>query len=108
MANESDTERLRQLEARIAKVKGESSEAPAAESHYSQANLAWQMVIELVAGIVIGLGIGMGLDAMFGTKPFMLVLFILLGFVAGVRVMMRTAADFQERQVAKAAEEKRD
>lgn len=107
MADESERERLRQLEKKIAAAKGEekSDQAP---TDLSQANVAWQMVTELVAGIVIGLGVGLGLDTLFGTKPFMLVLFILLGFVAGVRVMMRTAKDVQEKQVAKAAEDKRD
>ncbi len=117
MAEKSEREQLRQLEAKIARAKGEETETPAT-GDLSQANVAWQMVTELVAGIVIGLGIGLGLDVLLGTKPFMLVLFILLGFVAGVRVMMRTAADVQEKQVAqaaaqgkqaaKAADEKRD
>ncbi len=78
-------------------------------ANVSQANVAWQMVTELVAGIVIGLGIGLGLDALLGTKPIMLVLFVLLGFVAGVRVMMRTAADVQEKLTAAGVvEEKKD
>lgn len=107
MGNDSDSERLKQLEQKIAQAKGEEDSSTA--SDLSQANVAWQMVTELVAGIVIGLGIGLGLDALLGTKPFMLVLFILVGFVAGVRVMMRTAADVQEKQAARAAdEEKRD
>ena len=107
MTNDGDRERLRQLEARIAKAKGEDT-APAAESKYSQANSAWRMVTEMVAGIVIGLGIGLGLDAVFGTKPFMLVLFILLGFVAGVKVMMRTAAEVQKKHEASVAKDERD
>jgi ATP synthase protein I len=49
------------------------------------------MVTELVAGLLVGFGIGLGLDALFGTRPWLLVLFTLLGFWAGIRVMMRTA-----------------
>ncbi|SDJ29247.1 AtpZ/AtpI family protein [Aliiruegeria lutimaris] len=104
MAETSERERLRQLEEKIARAKGGKTDAPST-GDISQANIAWQMVTELVAGIVIGLGIGLGFDALLGTKPFMLVLFILLGFVAGVRVMMRTAANVQEKQLAKAAEQ---
>ena len=107
MADDGERERLKQLEQKIAAAKGKGkSDQPTGD--ISQANTAWQMVTELVAGIVIGLGIGLGLDALLGTKPIMLVLFILLGFVAGVRVMMRTAKDVQERHAAKTAEEKRD
>ena len=34
--------------------------------HYSQAQLAWRMVVELVAGLGIGFAIGYGLDSLFG------------------------------------------
>ena len=109
MANHGDNERLRQLDEKIARAKGgDDKSGSMASDKYSQANTAWRMVTELVAGIVLGLGIGLGLDALLGTKPIMLVLFILLGFVAGVRVMMRTATEIQRKQVAKAAEDERD
>ena len=39
---------------------------------------------------------------LFGTMPLFLVLFILLGLAAGIRVMMRSAADVQ-RQSQEAA-----
>jgi ATP synthase protein I len=51
----------------------------------------------MVAGVLIGFGIGYGLDALFGTIPIFLVLFTLLGFVAGVRVMLRTAQEAQRK-----------
>ena len=70
------------------------------------ANMAWRMVIELVAGIVIGFGIGYGLDRLVGTLPVFLILFTGLGFVAGVRTMMRTAQDVQKMHMARAADEK--
>ena len=69
-------------------------------------NMAWRMVIELVAGIAIGFGIGYGLDRLFGTLPVFLILFIGLGFVAGVRTMMRTAQEVQEMHMARAADDK--
>ncbi len=53
------------------------------------------MVIELVAGIAIGFGMGYGLDSLFGTIPIFLVLFTLLGFAAGVKTMIATAAELQ-------------
>jgi ATP synthase protein I len=88
-------DRLKQLEARIAKVrKAHAPDTPHQEEHYSKAQQGWRMVSELVAGLVIGFGIGYGLDVLLGTTPILLVLFTLLGFAAGVRVMMRTAAEF--------------
>jgi ATP synthase protein I len=78
------------------------------DDHHSGAHLAWRMVIELVAGIAIGFGIGYGLDVFFGTLPIFLVVFMLLGFVAGVKTMLRTAQEVQVREMAKADEQKED
>lgn len=60
---------------------------------YDKAHIAWRMVIEIVVGIGIGCVIGYGLDHLFGTMPFLMILFIFLGFAAGIKVMMRTAAE---------------
>ena len=70
------------------------------------ANMAWRMVIELVAGIAIGFGRGVGLDWLFGTVPIFLILFIGLGLAAGIRTMMRTAEEVQKMHMAQATEDK--
>jgi len=93
-------ERLAQLEARIEALKSKDAPKPHQDDHYSQAQHAWRMVIELVAGIAIGFGIGYGLDSLFGTLPIFLVLFTLLGFAAGVKTMMRSAAEIQQQTLA--------
>jgi ATP synthase protein I len=87
-----DAERLRRLEARLAERSGPPP-GPRGEEHFAQANLAWRMVSELVAGLGIGFGIGFGLDRLFGTMPVLMVVFVLLGLVAGIRTMMRTAGE---------------
>ena len=101
-----DPQKLTELENRIARMKAATVPKPAKEEHYTMANMAWRMVIELVAGIAIGFGIGYGLDWLFGTVPIFLILFIGLGFVAGVRTMMRTAQEVQNMHMAKATDEK--
>ena len=53
------------------------------------------MVIERVTGIVLGFGLGYGLDYLLGTLPIFLVILTLLGFVAGVRTMLRSAKEIQ-------------
>ena len=63
-----------------------------------QAHAGWRMVTELVAGLLIGFCIGYGLDSLFGTLPIFLVLFVLLGFAAGVKTMLRSAQDIQRAQ----------
>jgi ATP synthase protein I len=93
------------LEQRIEALKQGEETIHHSDEHYSQAHLAWRMVIELVAGIAIGFGIGYGLDTFFETLPIFMIIFVLLGFVAGVRTMMRSANEVQKDMVAKAAEE---
>lgn len=91
------------LEAKIEAAKAVHMPKNHKDEHYSQAQQGWRMVIELVAGLLIGFGIGMGLDSLFGTLPIFLILFVLLGFVAGVRTMLRTAKEFQDINVAQDA-----
>lgn len=99
MAQEPDPERLRALDAKLSKVKAAKARAPAAGKDFSQAEVAWRMVIELTSGILIGGSIGYGLDYLFGSRPILLVIFILFGFAAGIRTVIGTARDMQERQL---------
>ena len=65
---------------------------------------AWRMVIELVTGMGVGFGIGYGLDYAFGTLPIFLVIFCLMGFAAGVRVMIQTAQELAAEEQRKGEE----
>ncbi len=46
---------------------------------------------ELVAGVLVGAVIGWGIDRLLSTSPWGLIVFFLLGFVAGVINVMRAA-----------------
>lgn len=106
MSNEPDhATRLKALEAKIEALKAGPEVKDHSEEHYSQAQMAWRMVIELVAGLAIGFGIGYGLDSLFGTLPIFLVIFIFLGLAAGVNTMMRSAKEIQRKQLEAANEE---
>lgn len=106
VVTDAEQERLRALEKRIEQAKAAVAPKrnPKADSH-TQAQLAWRMVIELVAGLMIGFGIGYGLDTLLGTKPIFLVLFILAGFAAGVKTMLRSAKEMQDPTAAAAADQ---
>lgn len=94
---ESDDDRMAALEARIAAAKSRAEpKRSRTEEHHSQAQLAWRMVIELVSGLGIGFGIGYGLDWVFGTSPWLMVVFVILGFIAGVKTMIRSADEIQK------------
>lgn len=97
MENDDPKARLERLEQRLAAKREVEEPKPHMEEHYSQAQLAWRMVIELVAGLGIGFGIGFGLDSLFGTIPIFLVVFTLLGLAAGIKTMMASATEVQEK-----------
>lgn len=96
----TDDARLAALEARLAAAKGQGPAPTPGADKYSQASLAWRMVIELVAGLLIGFGMGYGIDWALGTTPIFLVIFLLLGLAAGIRTMLRSAQEVQRRQAA--------
>lgn len=99
MTDPDQRERLAQLEERIGQFKARTApDRPHQNESYSQAQLAWRMVIELVAGLGIGFGMGYGLDSLLGTTPACLVIFTLLGFVAGIKTMLRSAKEIQQTE----------
>jgi ATP synthase protein I len=52
----------------------------------------FQLSSELIAGVVVGAVIGWGFDRLLSTSPFGLIVFFLLGFVAGVVNVVRSAS----------------
>ena len=55
------------------------------------------MSTELVAGVVVGALIGWLLDRWLGISPWGLIVFLLLGFAAGVLNVMRAAGVVRDR-----------
>ncbi len=50
---------------------------------------ATKVASEFVAGVVVGAAIGWGIDKALGTMPWALIVFLLLGFAAGVLNVLR-------------------
>ena len=72
----------------------------AAVEKFRLGSLVWRMVTELVVGVLVGGVMGWGLDSLFGTMPLFLIVMGLLGFAAGVRIMLRSAEEI-ERDAAR-------
>ena len=100
MSETPEPDRLRALEAKLSAARAAQAKPPEEAKGFSQGEVAWRMVTELVAGMVIGLGIGFGLDYVFSTRPIVLGIFVLLGFVAGIRTVIGTARDMQAKAEA--------
>ena len=98
---EGDVENpLKSLEEKIEAAKKDAEPEQPIQNKFSAAEVGWRMIIELTAGVFIGFGLGYGLDFLFGTKPVFILIFTLFGFAAGVKTMMRSARDLQDKELA--------
>lgn len=102
-------DRLADLEKRLAAAReaGKPPEPARRHNEYTAAAYAWRMVTELVMAIVIGGAMGWGLDRLFGTLPVFLIVFVMFGFAAGVRMMLRTAQEMSRERPGEADREER-
>ena len=91
--------RLGSLDHRLSAVRGSrkigtdqsGNEQDAAQAKASAMAVGLRLSSELVAGVLVGAALGWGFDRLLSTSPWGLIVFLLLGFVAGVLNVMRTA-----------------
>lgn len=81
----TDLRKAREL-VRHARQEGEDN-----ASRASAMARGFRLSSELVAGVVVGFVIGWGIDRWLSTTPWGMIVFVLLGFVAGVLNVMRSA-----------------
>jgi ATP synthase protein I len=67
------------------------SEQDAAQARASAMAVGLRLSSELVAGVLVGAALGWGFDRLLSTSPWGLIVFLLLGFTAGVINVMRSA-----------------
>ena len=94
MNESSKKENLDQLDRKIEEFKSKKEENR--PKRLKVQNDGWRMVIELVTGMVLGVSLGMALDYIIGSEPIFLIVFSLLGFMAGVKTMIATAKKMNE------------
>ncbi|MBL8697022.1 MAG: AtpZ/AtpI family protein [Alphaproteobacteria bacterium] len=61
----------------------------AAARNTGQFGLGFRIAVELLAGVMVGVGMGLLLDRWLGTSPWLLLVFMTLGFAAGITNMLR-------------------
>jgi ATP synthase protein I len=93
--------RLQRLGERLASVSRPSENGSAARPAANASAFArgFRLSSELVAGVLVGAGLGWLIDRWLGTTPWGLILFLLLGFAAGVLNVMRAAGVAPERRL---------
>ena len=91
--------RLGSLDQRLSEIRGNrkietdpsGNEQGKAQARASAMAMGFRLSSELVAGVLVGAGLGWGFDRLLSTSPWGLIVFLLLGFIAGVMNVMRTA-----------------
>ena len=88
---ESLDDRLNSLERRLeAQRREEDAKTVRPKSSSGGFAEALKLGSEFVAGVLVGAAIGYGIDRLFGTAPFGMIVFLLLGFAAGVLNVLRS------------------
>ena len=91
-------QRLSEFRDRRIKTEQPEGEGGDGAARASAMALGFRLSSELVAGVVVGAGIGWGFDRLLSTSPFGFIVFLLLGFVAGVVNVVRSAGAGQNRR----------
>ena len=93
--------RLQRLGNRLAKASrpSENGSGPRQGTDTSAIARGFRLSTELVAGVLVGAAIGWLLDRWLGISPWGLIVFLLLGFAAGVLNVMRAAGVVRDRQL---------
>ena len=89
------------LAVRIAKARKSGSKAENSvggdKGHMTMHGRAVRLGSEFIAAILVGAAMGYGLDQLFGTAPWLMLVMLLFGFGAGVLNVTRAAADMNAR-----------
>ena len=85
--------RLRDLDRRLGENRAGGADGQACGGAGDRPGMAMALRLgaDFVAGVVVGVALGWGVDRLFGTRPWGLVVFVLLGFAAGLLTVLRSA-----------------
>jgi ATP synthase protein I len=95
--------RLGSLDQRLSEIRGSrkiGTDQPGGGDGSARASAmarGFRLSSELIAGVVVGALIGWGLDRLLSTTPFGLIVFVLVGFAAGVLNVIRSAGVAPDR-----------
>jgi len=102
--DDPDARRLADIEERLRKAREKRDEVRQVEAPNSKLGIAFRLVTELMAAVIVGGAIGWGLDRILGTGPFLLIVMFMVGVAAGIFTVVRTAQQMNRDQAAKDAE----
>jgi ATP synthase protein I len=101
--DDPDVRRLNEIDERLKKAREKRGEVRQVEAPNSKLGIAFRLVTELVAAVIVGGGMGWGLDRAFGTGPFLFIVMFMVGVAAGIFTVVRSAQQMNRDQAAKDA-----
>ena len=99
MADNNDRDAINSLDSRLKNARVHTQD-PLSQPGTDKAEkgdvlgLAFRVSVEIVSAVAIGVGAGWLLDGWLGTTPWLMVVFIVLGFAAGILNVYRLATGF--------------
>ena len=89
---------LKEISARLKIAKGKVNNSSIKNKKTNSSNLgsAFKISTEFVAAVVVGSIIGFILDNLFGTKPWLIIIFFIIGVIAGMLNVIRSAKLMQK------------
>jgi ATP synthase protein I len=82
---------------KIAKNKLDKSIIKDKNSNSSYIGIAFKISTEFVAAVVVGTTIGFTFDNLFGTKPWLIIIFFIIGALAGIINIIKSAKNMQRK-----------
>ena len=101
--DDPDVRRLGEIEERLRKAREKRGEVRQVEAPNSKLGIAFRLVTELMAAVIVGGAMGWGLDRLLGTGPFLLIVMFMVGVAAGIFTVVRSAQQMNRDQAAKDA-----
>lgn len=108
MADQPDD--LKALGEKIAKAEHKGEFKPNKLEPPSLLATGWMFASDMVAGLIVGFGLGWGVDWAFDhwspwhTRPWGIVIMVVLGMVVGIRVVLTDAKELNARAASKELE----
>jgi F0F1-type ATP synthase assembly protein I len=102
--NDPDDRRLAEIEERLRRAREKRDEVRQIEAPNSKLGIAFRLVTELMAALIVGGAIGWGLDRILGTGPFLFIVMFMVGVAAGMFNVVREAQKMNRDQASKDAE----
>jgi len=83
---------------RLKIAKSKLKKMPNDNKNGSFVGIAFKLGTELVSAVLVGTIIGFILDSWFGTKPWLIIIFFVLGSIAGIMNVIKAAKRMQENE----------